>query len=100
MPNCFTLTLKGEKEPSTLKVIDEMICAEFDIEIHPKYYAVDWYNTIGFGIATANDRGLGTQKLRDYLKDFTEGEKLLEVEAFLNERFTDRAWYQVSKVVN
>lgn len=75
--------------------IDEMICEAFNIEVHSKYYAVDWYNTIGFGIAMGND--LGSEKLREWLKVYGEAELLLKVLTFLEERFTSSAWYEVKR---
>jgi arginyl-tRNA synthetase len=98
MPNCFTLTFKGQTEPATLNKVDEFLCEKLGMEVHPKYYVNDWYNTIGFLIATGHP--LGSEKLRTKLatwftkEDLPEAIKTLDI---IEEYFTDNAFVEIGR---
>lgn len=51
MPNCFSLTRKGETEPTSLSAIDEELCALLGTPVHPTRYVEGWFDSIGFALA-------------------------------------------------
>lgn len=65
MPNCFTLTRKGENKPSNFQDIDEAMCKAFNAPVHPDNWYRNWYNTIGMGLAMGNS----WDKLREIFDD-------------------------------
>jgi hypothetical protein len=96
MPNCFSLTKKGETEPMRLVKVDEAICHEFGWDVHPTQWAYGWYNCIGFAIATG--KPLGSQELRDEIASMPYmPEALLVILDFLEREFTDNAWVEVGR---
>ena len=51
MPNCFSLTKKGEKEITKLTKVDEEIADLLGLPCDPEKWTVGWYDTIGLGLA-------------------------------------------------
>ena len=104
IPNCFALTKKGEKEPTTLNTIDKELCELLGVEVHPQYYVAGWYNCIGFLIATKDECVLGSQELRNAVEEwFSDGddnerkEDMLKMLAYLEENYTSAGWYKTKR---
>lgn len=89
MPNCFTLTRKGETEPTSLETIDCVVCQRFpdDFTYQSDTYAA-WFEVIGFMLAmgVTFDTMLTTR--------FSIGSRMHRVAAFLNEHYVANAWAQ------
>ena len=87
MPNCFTLTQKGNDEPSTFVDIDEKLCAHLGVEPHPKNYLYGWYDSIGLGVAMG--------KTWDQMRTWWDNDSpMQEVINYLEEHYIPDAWYQ------
>jgi hypothetical protein len=96
VPNCFSLTRKGETEPMKLVKVDEAICQHFGWTPHMYRWAYNWYNIIGFEIACG--KRLGSQELRDWVADMPDSpEALLCILDFLEREFTDNAWVEIGR---
>jgi hypothetical protein len=101
MPSCFQLLDKTTKEPVGLNTVDELICTEvLNVPVHPKFYGggkFNWFDSIGFTIATNSDKQLGSQELRDhYLKSemwADEAPVFEKVLDFLESKYTSRNFY-------
>lgn len=83
--------------PVSLNKIDEEMCKHFNVTCNPKLWYKNWYNIIGFSLAT----GSTFQSLRE---DFTintnewDGpEELLAITNWLDENFTKDAWVEIGK---
>lgn len=63
MSYCFALTKMGETRPSTLSRIDEHICESLGVPCDDDRYYMDWYDTIGLGIAM----GQSPEEIRSWL---------------------------------
>lgn len=83
MPAYFTLTKKGEKEPSRFIDIDEAMCAHFGVTPDPDLYYRSWYDIEGCGLAM----GYNWDKLREILP---ERKKIID---WLEENYVAEAWY-------
>lgn len=105
MPRCFQLFKKGTYNAVKLGELDDIICREvLKCEPHPKFYGGDkfnWFDSIGFIIATTNDCELGSDKLKDkVLKEWfpnTE-DSIYHVRAknvleYLEENYSSTAFY-------
>lgn len=90
MPNCFQLTRKGEKEPSPLLTIDKEMCDHFGEECDPKLWFRNWYNTIGFLLATGSDWA----KIRE---TYDDSPHMLEVIEYLEANYTFDAWAEIGR---
>lgn len=55
MPNCFTLTPKGETEPARLAAIDDAMCAHFGVAPDPDKYYQFWVDCEGLALACGKD---------------------------------------------
>ncbi len=86
MPNCFSLTRKGESEPMKLQDVDTLIAAHVGEVCDPVRWCRGWYDTIGFGLAM----GETFSSLR---AEYFNHPDLLPVIDFLAENFTTAAWY-------
>lgn len=99
MPNCFHLVRKGTTEAALLIKIDEEICELLGVPVHPKFWCLEWFDIIGFGIATG--KSLGSQELRNFVASFImtdEGpERLLKILTYLEENYTSNAWVEIGK---
>jgi len=51
MPNCFSLTRKGESKPCELQQVDEQIREHFKAPPDPVNWFRNWYNTLGMDFA-------------------------------------------------
>lgn len=105
MPNCFSLTRKGETKPTDLKALDEELCKHFGDPIHPVYWYYDWHNMIGWNLAVS---GMNWEQMRAlYWRLWQEDvmyrgpnpywSGLLKVLDYLEANFVSDAWYQVGK---
>ena len=79
----FTLTKKGEKEPSTFVAIDEAMCAHFGVTPDPDRYYRNWYNVEGFGLAMGHDWDK-LRKINPDRKDIID---------WLEENYISDAWH-------
>lgn len=86
MPNCFSLTRKGESKPTNLVDVDEELCEFLGVETHPEEWVAHWYEAVGFGLA------LGCT-FEDLWTNF-EDEDLREIIEYLDENFEARCWIE------
>lgn len=105
MPVCFKLFSKDNQEKAiSLTLIDERICREvLNVEPHPKWYGgtvFNWFDTIGFMIASSSDMYLGSAALREHYsksemwaEEWPMIEKILD---FLEANYTSTSFYQSS----
>ena len=107
MPSCFQLTNKSTGLVATLQDVDVAICNHLECVVDPKYWCCDWYNTIGFLIATKTERSLGSQELRDEVatlvcydptKEYSEDDQhyqrtLNTILEFLEANYTSDSFY-------
>jgi len=103
MPSCFKLLDKQTKEAVSLNKIDEDICKEvLGVPVHEKKYgggyapgSFNWFDTIGFMIATG--KPLGSQELRDhYLASDIWAEEapvIGKILDYLEARYTSHSFY-------
>ena len=86
MPNCYTLTKKGETEPCCRLKIDEELCTLLGEVPDPKYWVAGWDFNIGFALAC----GKTFPEIRERVK---EDERLLKIVNHLERNYTPNAWY-------
>lgn len=89
MPNCFSLTRKGEKEPTNLNRVDEELCQHLEVDVHETRFVAGWYDI--FGLAMALGVHIGEEKMDEIAG---EDKHLRKILAYLRENFTDDAWYE------
>jgi hypothetical protein len=94
MPNCFTLTRKGETKPASLNGIDEELCQHLGVPVHPTRYLAEWFNTIGFAYACGKTMDQVVTIYRDYYNAGAEEEdrQRLEIAEYLREHYTTDTW--------
>jgi hypothetical protein len=85
VPNCFTLTKKGEDKPSNLNQVDEAICKHFNADVSPIYYYKYWYTSIGLALAIGHDW--------EWMRGNFDKE-LIEIVDFLAENYTPCSWWE------
>lgn len=99
MPNCFTLTRKGEDSPTPLSTIDKEICNLLNVEVHPRFYCTEcnWFDTIGFFIATGIP--LHSEQMMQKIVDHCNGflDTFLKVLRYLRDNYTDDAFATIGK---
>ena len=95
MPNCFQLTRVGETEPTVLTALDEEICRHLGVEVHPRFWVEGWYDTIGFQIAMGSR--LGSEELRERVRDYPVRGRLPEILEYLERNFTSDAWAEIGR---
>ena len=101
MPNCFTLTRKGESQPASMQAIDDLLRIEFGEEPDPEQWLWGWYDTIGFGLAL----GKNWAQLREqFAEDPAESERTnlarrrkLAVIYWLEANYVSNAWAEVGR---
>jgi hypothetical protein len=87
----FQLISKTTKEPALFNAIDIELCNHFKQPIDDEKYLSNWYDSIGFRIATGNT-------LDDIIREFTNLEQegwvkaLLSIAIYLNEHYTTNNW--------
>lgn len=103
MPNCFSLTKKGENAPTPLVKIDEEICEHFQAEVHPTKYHASWFDIIGWHLAMGRDFPTIKEKLKsEFLLREDEGDKAFysrqyEIADFLERHYVSDSWVQIGK---
>jgi hypothetical protein len=80
MPNCFTLTRKGETAPMKLSAVDDFICKLLNEDPDPVLWCRWWYDTLGLGLALGHT-------FNELRKQFADTD-LIEVIDALDEHFT------------
>jgi hypothetical protein len=87
MPSCFSLTKRGDTEPSSLQYIDRVLCQSLDIPYSEDSWACGWYNFIGLSLAIGHSF--------EYLIDLCwkhEEWNGLRIAAYLNEHYVSDSW--------
>ena len=74
-----------KRNPVPLAEVDNTICQALGKPIHPVRWYLNWFNLLGFGLASGEDY----VKLAKHYEDDPE---LLEVLAVLREKFTYYTW--------
>ena len=72
MPNCFSLTRKGEKDCSTMQAIDAKMCIHFGAPCDEKRYHAEWYNIIGFSLACGKSFESQREEFRKQVASLSE----------------------------
>ena len=90
MPNCFSLTKKGDSKPATLTSVDEAICALLGEPVHELNWCHQWFDSVGFGLAV----GRTFADMRDTFADCPD---LLKIIDFLEANYTPDAWAEIGK---
>ena len=86
MPNCFTLTLKGETTPAMFSDIDDKLREAFHQPPDPERYLWFWYDTIGLALAMGKDW--------DWIREKFEDENLRAVANWIEGRYDADCWYE------
>jgi hypothetical protein len=107
MPSCFQLFKKGESTPCSLAKVDEDICNNvLNAPVHSKFWGGDpssdnsfnWFDTIGFNIATGKQ--LGSIELRNHFLDNEfwkeESHVFQKILNYLEDNYTSYAFYAVN----
>ena len=87
MPNCFSLTPKGETRPQNLNSVDEALCKALGEPVSNTLWCRDWYNYIGLLLAC----GKTFDEIREVCCDSPE---MLQVIDFLDAHYVSNAWYE------
>lgn len=98
MPNCFTLTKKGESKPSEFITIDVEICEHLGVPCDDIEWYLAWYDIIGFRLAT----GQTFDDIKIYFNGRLEegsdsASEYLRIVEFLSENYTANAWVEIGK---
>lgn len=91
MPNCFTLTRKGETEPARLSAIDDAMCAHFNVTPDADRYYRFWVDIEGCALACGRDW--------DWIRanmDDEEGSRKPIVD-FLEANYTPDCWAEIGR---
>ena len=87
MPNCFTLTLKGDKEPAELAKVDTDLWIKFNGEEpagNDQWYC-HWYDNIGLLLAMGKSFDECIEEYKGNMR---------KIAIYLKENYTSNAWYQ------
>lgn len=103
MANNFQLFPKGSNTAARLFDIDKEICTKvLNITVHEKVYGgsgegrFDWFNTIGYLIASG--RELGSEELRLKVAEWTENDPIgVKVLAYLEENYSSESFRTFGK---
>jgi hypothetical protein len=84
-------------EPVTFTEIDERMCKDFGVEVHPTKYFRYWYDMICFPLALGQTYGEIRERWKGFLEDEDEvmvGHTKLDLEVldWLEDRYEPRAW--------
>jgi len=99
MPNCFQLFRKGTKLPAlSLNKVDEEICEHLGTLPNDRHYVAGWFDCIGYLIATSNERYLGSDALRDKVKEWypDDNEPMHKILEFMESNYDSTSFYQSS----
>ena len=88
MPNCFTLTKKGEDKPSTFQDIDQELCDMLGVPCDDEHWVEHWYDSIGLALACGKTF---KQMMQEDYWDIND-QKILK---YLDEHYTSSAWAEV-----
>ena len=83
MPNCFSLTPIGEKVPASLQDVDNKMREAFGAEPDPVNWYENWYNIIGFYMAT----GKAPAEIHE------DEPELSAILTWIETKYTVNAWY-------
>lgn len=103
MPNCFQLIRKSDPEagPVVLATVDEEMCDHFNMPCDPKEWFCEWYDCIGFRIATGDTFDSIKTEFEAYVAD---GQRyyidLLAILGWLDTNFTTNAFYQPKSMMD
>ncbi len=103
MPNCFSLTRKGETAPMPLQAIDDLMRKHFDAAPDAINWFNGWYDYIGFALACGRDMAwleTGIAKIISEAKDDDERAywtMMQACRAWLADNFTSDAWAEIGK---
>ena len=111
MPNCFHLFRKSAPEagPVSLNRIDEELCRELGVEVHPRNWVVSWYDIIGFKLAMGRTWTEIRAELLQTEEEFLPPEgprreehhaqynQLLTCLNYLRQNFTISAWAEIGR---
>ena len=84
MPNCFTLTPKGEKAPASFQEIDNKLREHFHQPPSDTEWLWGWYDTIGLARACG--------KYWEWIKNMLQDENLTAVANWLEGRYDVDSW--------
>jgi hypothetical protein len=100
MPAYFQLTPKGASKPEALATIDDKICAHFGEKPDEKYWHENWYDIIGFRLAT----GSSIEEIREYFASQRKSDvdqetinyynKLDLILNFIETNYEVKAWHE------
>ena len=100
MPNCFTLTPKGEATPKNLALIDDDMCSHFGVTPNPRTYFNGWFDSIGLRLAMGHSlaeiKAYYSSKIGERVEHdgFDIYERLAAIAEYLEERYTSDAFYE------
>ena len=86
MPNCFTLTPKGETVPAKFADIDDKLRKAFNQPEDTEHYLWSWYDEIGLALACGKDW--------DWIREHCEDEDLQAVATWLEGRYDVGSWVE------
>ena len=86
MPNCFTLTPKGEQVPAKLQDVDNKLREAFHQPPDEEHWLWGWYDTIGLALAVGKDW--------EWIYANFEGENILAAAHWLEGRYEVDCWYE------
>ena len=100
MASNFQLFPKGSNIAARLFDIDEEICTKvLNVPVHEKVYGgsgFDWFNTIGYLIASG--RKLGSEELRLKVDEWTDNDPIgVKVLAYLEENYSSESFRTFGK---
>lgn len=89
MPVCFSLTKKGESEPTPLQTVDEELSRAFGEDPDPVKWYKNWYNTIGLAIACGRDLDRMANECKEDMPAWTA------IIRWLQDNYEFSAWREV-----
>jgi len=87
MPACFQLIDKTTHQPAILNEVDNRMRVHFNAAPDMEYWYCNWYNCIGFMLAT----GSSLDKIREVYSDIPD---LLSVLNWIEANFETTCFYQ------
>jgi hypothetical protein len=101
----FQLICKSTNEPVKLSSIDDEICRKvYNVEPHERFYGgniFNWYDTIGFMIATGMSLEDGDNSVRKHYENSELWQEELpiinQVIDYLQDKYTSKSWISIGK---